>query len=267
MAAGHSGSDDEVFDDVEQVPEDDDDIPVLDASMLDKSVDFEKGMGWAAPVTLVLIFACLVVFGFELATEALTKPGRLLEMGALSAPDVAQGEIWRMLSATFLHASPDHIIGNMMILFVLGLACEHAFGHSQFVFLYVAAALGGSCASLFGGKLSVGASGAIFGLSGALLGLFQRHRHQLHLRDHRIGFVIGVWAVYSIALGFLNPQVDNLAHVGGFGTGYILGLLIPPALLHDRGEFGGRLSVKLMLVLGCALLATMAFFFVPRLSG
>lgn len=245
----------------------DEDIPILDASMLNSSVDFEAGMSWWPPVTLILILACAVVFGFEIATGALTKMGRLLEMGALSSPHVAKGEFWRLLSAPFLHASDDHIIGNMAMLFVLGLACEHAFGSPQFLFLFVVAAIGGSCASLLHHKTSVGASGAIFGLAGALIALFRRHRSKLQLRDRRIGFVINVWAVYQIGVGILSPHIDNLSHLGGFGTGIVLGALMPPAMLHDREAFGRRLSVIVLLALGCTALAVMSIWFVPRLGG
>lgn len=245
---------------------DDEDIPVLDASMLHTSIDFERGMSWCPPVTITLIVVCVVVFVFEVATGALTDDVRMQDMGALSAPPVANGEIWRLLSAPFLHASPDHIMGNLLILFILGLACEHAFGSSQFVFLFVVAAIGGSCASLFNDNWSVGASGAIFGLAGVLIGLFRRHHAVLHLRDHRIGIVIAAWAAYQILLGFLSPQIDNLAHVGGFGTGLILGMIVSPALLHHRADFSRRLSVNLMLALGCTALIATSVCFVPRLA-
>ena len=245
--------------------DDDEDIPVLDASMLHSSVDFEKGMSWWPPATLLLIAACVVFFGFQVATEGLTDLKRLTHMGAVSRPHVEQGEYWRLLSGPFLHASPDHLIGNLLMLFVLGMACEHAFGSSQFLFLYVAAALGGSCASLMNDKVSVGASGAIFGLAGAMIGMFRRHQSLLHVRDRRIGFVIGAWAAYTILVGFMSPQVDNLAHLGGFGAGLLLGMFTPPALLNDREEFGRRVSVKLMLLMGCMALLVMSISFVPRL--
>ena len=224
-------------------------------------------MSWWPPVTLILMLICAIVFGFEFATGALDKIERLTEMGAISAPHVEKGEFWRLLSAPFLHASADHIVGNLLMLFVLGLACEHAFGSSQFVFLFVAAALGGSFASLLNDKISVGASGAIFGLAGAIIAMFRRHQSKLHLRDRRIGLVIGIWAVYQIVIGFLSPQIDNLCHIGGFTAGMVFGTVIPPAVLHDRVEFGQRLSTIVMLALGCTALAATSVWFVPRLAG
>ena len=249
----------------DQNDENDEDIPTLDASMLHSSVDFEKGMSWWPPVTLLLIVACVVFFCFQAATGGLTDLNRMTDMGALSKPHVAQGEFWRLLSGPFLHASHDHLIGNLLMLFVLGMACEHAFGSSQFVFLYVVAAVGGSCASLIHDSVSVGASGAIFGLAGALVGLFRRNQSLLHLRDRRIGFVIGFWVVYQIVCGLLSPQIDNLAHAGGFCTGLLLGIVTPPALLNDRDEFGRRPAVRLMLVAASTVLVMASVSFIPRL--
>jgi len=246
---------------------DEEEIPVIEASMLQPTVDFEAGMGWFPPVTSVLIAACIVVFGFEIATGALQNLNRLIEMGALEAAQVAKGEVWRLLSCEFLHGGADHLIGNMLMLYILGLACEHGFGRSQFLFLYVAAAVGASAVSLIDAKTSVGASGAIFGLAGALIALFRRQKHVLRVRDHRIGFVVGIWAIYTIAMGFINPHIDNMAHMGGFIIGMLLGSCLPSVLIHDRDEFGRRFSTVMLLATACVMIAATSLFFVPRLSG
>src|SRR2546428_5544781 len=96
------------------------------------------------------------------------------------------------------------------------MVCEHAFGHGQFVILYVTSALAGSLVSLLTSPgPSVGASGAIFGLQGAAIVLFRAHRGRLLLRDRRVGFVLLVWAIYTIVGGLLTPLIDNGAHPGG----------------------------------------------------
>src|SRR2546428_13988911 len=93
---------------------------------------------------------------------------------------------------------------------------EHAFGPGQFVILYVTSALAGSLVSLLTSPgPSVGASGAIFGLQGAAIVLFRTHRDRLLLRDRRVGFVLLVWAIYTIVGGLLTPLIDNGAHLGG----------------------------------------------------
>src|SRR5439155_11436932 len=85
-----------------------------------------------------------------------------------------RGEYWRLMSATLLHGSLDHLVGNAIALFILGMVCEHAFGRGQLVVLYVASGLTGSLASLMTSPgPSVGASGAIFGLQSAAIVLFR----------------------------------------------------------------------------------------------
>lgn len=231
---------------------DEEEIPTIDASMTHWNVDFERGMPVAPTVALVLIALCAIVFGVEIGYGLIWQPAVVLEMGALDHASVARGEIWRMVSATVLHANIEHLLGNLVMLYVLGLACEHGYGRSQFIVLYVLAALGGSFCSLLDNQPSVGASGAIFGLGGAVVALFRRHRDKLHLRDKRIGFVIAFWAGYTILLGFVNPNVDNLAHLGGLLTGFCLGWVLPPAVLYGRDHVGAQLWVRWSM--SCALL-------------
>jgi rhomboid protease GluP len=134
-----------------------------------------------------------------------------------------------------LHGSLDHFLGNAVALYITGMACEHAFGRLQFVFLYFGAALAGSALSLTGlepGMPAVGASGAIFGLMGAVVAMMGRHRARLFVRDKRIGWVVLFWAAWTVLLGFMTPYVDNLAHIGGFAGGAVIGWFLRPAVLE-----------------------------------
>ncbi len=199
-----------------------DDIPMIDDSMIDQTVDFEHKMSPVPFVSLILMAACVVAFGLQAAGHGLDTLEGIKNSGALDPESVQKGEVWRLISATFLHGGFDHIFGNMLMLFVLGMACEHGFGRPQFLFLYVAAGITGSLCSLLGGRVSVGASGAIFGLAGALIVLFWRFKSRLHLRDRRIGIVLGFWACYQLVLGLLNPAVDNLCAPWG-ASGWCFG--------------------------------------------
>ncbi len=69
---------------------------------------------------------------------------------------------------------------------------------------------------------SIGASGAVFGLTGCAVAFFYRYRGAVHLRDKRIGLVLLIWAGYSVVTGFLNPWIDNFAHLGGLAAGALL---------------------------------------------
>lgn len=198
-------------------------------------VDFERGMRRTPRLVLLLITANVIVFAWEVATGALTSKASLIQAGALSRDAVLAGEWWRLLSATFLHGSPEHLLGNCVVLYIVGMACEHAFGTLRTATIYLVSGIGGSVAStLFSPGPSVGASGAIFGVVAAVVVALYRYQHRFFLRDKRIGVVLGVWSVYQIFTGLLTPYVDNWAHVGGLMGGAAASLLMAPRLMWDR---------------------------------
>ncbi len=201
--------------------------------LLGRRVDFERRMRRAPPVTVGIILVLVVIYLGELAAGALASREAIIAAGALEASAVAAGEVWRLVTATLLHGGPQHLAGNAVALFILGMVCEHAFGWPQFLLLYAASGITGSVASvLTGAGPSVGASGAIFGLQAAAIVLFRRHRDRLLLRDRRIGFVLLVWAISSIASGIVSPYVDNAAHLGGALAGALGGRLMHPVVLE-----------------------------------
>ena len=208
--------------------------------MLHPEVEFEAGMSAVPIVSVALIAACVVAFGVPGRPGRPERPESVRAMAAMDPALVKQGEVWRLLSAAFLHGNFDHILGNVIMLYILGMGCEHAFGRSQFLALYVASGLCGSLLSLTGGRVSVGASGAIFGLAGALVATLWRHRARLHVRDRRIGLLLVAWAGYQLFIGAMLPQVDNLAHLGGLLGGIVLGLVLAPAVLEGRAEVNAR---------------------------
>lgn len=182
--------------------------------------DFELGMRYGPPMTLSIIAVLIAVFIWEITTGALLSEQSILGAGALSRDHVFSGEVWRTMSATALHGSFDHLIGNCIALYILGIACEHAVGGLAMLEIYGGSAFIGSLASMASNPgPGVGASGAIFGLMGAILMILHRNRERIHLRDSRIGVVIAAWAAYTFILGALNPFIDNAAHLGGFVGG------------------------------------------------
>jgi rhomboid protease GluP len=198
-------------------------------------VDFERGMRTAPPLILVLIAANVALFAWELAAGALASGETIVEAGALVRDRVLAGEWWRLVSATFLHAGVDHLLGNCLVLYVVGMACEHALGFAQTAVVYFASGLTGSLLSLaLTPGPSVGASGAIFGVVAAVIVVLYRHQTRFYLRDKRIGFVLLVWAAYQISTGLLSPYVDNSAHLGGLAGGATAALFLKPRLLAGR---------------------------------
>ena len=201
--------------------------------LLSRRVDFERRMRRLPRVTVGLIALLAFVYTVEVAADALDSTHGIVA--------VAAGEYWRLLSATFLHGSFDHLLGNSVALFILGMVCEHAFGRRQFVLLYVASAVGGSLLSLLWSPgPSVGASGAIFGLQGAAIALFRGHRDRLLVRDRRIGVVLIVWAIYTVLSGLTTPWVDNGAHIGGLAAGWLVGRRLHPLVLEPMPEERAR---------------------------
>jgi rhomboid protease GluP len=231
--------------------------------LLGRRVDLERRLRGAPPLTLGLIGLLVVIFFVEVRTGALDSPAAIVAAGALDATAVAAGQYWRLLSATLLHGGVDHLIGNVVALYILGLLCERAFGRQQYLVLYVVSGLAGSVLSVLTTPgPSVGASGAIFGLQGAAVALLRRHRERLLLRDRRISVVLAVWAVYTIITGFLTPLVDNAAHIGGALAGALLGWRLHPVILEPMSpEQAARLRRWLVVVavlVGYAALAWLA---------
>jgi len=130
------------------------------------------------------------------------------------------------------------------------MVCEHAFGPGQLVLLYAASGLAGSVASLVtSAGPSVGASGAIFGLQGAAIVLFGAQRDRLLLRDRRVGLVLLLWALFTIAGGLMEPYIDNGAHIGGALGGALVARALHPVVLSPLGgEQARSLRRRLWLV-------------------
>jgi rhomboid protease GluP len=217
-------------------PNPDKDPFIIDDSMLeDTREDFERGMSYLPLLSLALITVNVIVFGWQLVTGALRSKATIVAAGALSRPELLQGEIWRLVSPMFLHGSFDHLIGNCLALYVLGLACEHAFGLPKTAIIY---GLSGIVASILSVIMqpgpSVGASGAIFGLMGAIVVFFYKYQHEFMMRDRRTGNVIAAWGAYTIITGFLTPYVDNFAHIGGAIGGAAIAWCLQPQLLAKK---------------------------------
>src|ERR1700726_2645656 len=147
-------------------------------------------------------------------------------VGALSF----SGEWWRLLTSVFVHGGLLHIAFNMWCLWNLGALCESLYGRWTYVAIYLICGVGASLASAAWHPYtpSVGASGAIFGLAGALIAAFKLGEFSVP-RSALSGTLrsLGAFVVYNLLFGFAIPGIDNTAHIGGLITGRKLGALIP----------------------------------------
>lgn len=194
------------------------------------AIDFEKGMSRAPVVTLSIAAVLIAVFAWELATGATDSLEAIIAAGALYRPAVQDGQWWRILTATLLHANIGHLIGNLVGLYIFGMGLEHGIARLRFGLVYAASGIAGSLLSLAMSEgPSVGASGAIFGLCGGLVVFLYRNQRHFIVRDKRIGFVLLFWAAYQMIEGFLTPGIDNFAHIGGFVSGAATVLPLRPA--------------------------------------
>ena len=174
------------------------------------------------PVTFALIAANLLVFAAMLAAGAglwHSANGVQLAWGANFGPATQDGQWWRLGSALFLHFGLLHLAMNMLALWDGGRLVERMYGHVRFVAIYFVAGLAGNVASLVAqgsGAVSGGASGAIFGVYGALIAYVWAHRGRIHAADFRWLFWGAlIFTALAVGFGFVVPGIDKAAHLGG----------------------------------------------------
>jgi len=195
-------------------------------------------------VTIALIGACAVVFMWQYVAGINNSAS---DFGMFPVAIALNGEYYRLFTAMFLHGSLIHIGFNMYVLYVFGPQLENVLGHVRFAVLYLLAGLGGSIASFWFSDpyvLSVGASGAVFGLLGAYAVVGKR----LGMDTRQAIGLIGL----NLVLGFVISGVDWRAHIGGLVTGAAVAAIMAYAPARNRVLW------QVMGVLGvCAVLAVL----------
>jgi membrane associated rhomboid family serine protease len=193
-----------------------------------------RGISGTPYVTYALIAINVVIF----IVRALLPDVEFqtLLQGANSAQGVFRdGEYYRFFTSMFLHASIHdpttgavnlsasmHLIFNMYALYFAGGSVERLNGHTRFILIYLLGGLSGSLLSAaMGTRLSVGASGAVFGVFAAQLDFFLRHRAVFGAYGQAQIRSLTTLVLMNLALGLLVPRIDNWAHIGGAIGGYI----------------------------------------------
>ncbi|MFM8895039.1 MAG: rhomboid family intramembrane serine protease [Actinomycetales bacterium] len=176
-----------------------------------------------------------------------------VQWGMWPARVAVNGAWWLLLTSAFLHGSFLHIAFNMYVLFALGPTLERLLGHGRYLALYLIAALGGGVASFWFSSVnsvSVGASGAIFGLMGALVVAGRRLRYDIR----QVLILLGI----NLVIGVIAPGVDWRAHLGGLVTGAAVAAVF---VLAPRAH---RLAWQLLGI--GAILGTLVLLFAVRMS-
>ncbi len=172
-------------------------------------------------VTPIIIAICISMFLITMifgngATDIYT----LLYYGGNNLLLVQEGQIFRLITGAFLHAGILHLLVNMYSLYIIGSQLEQFVGKIKFAGMYLISALTGSMLSLVfsdGSIVSVGASGAIFGLLGALL--YFGYHYRMYLNDVLRRQIVPI-IIINLLIGFTVPGIDNAAHIGGLIGGY-----------------------------------------------
>ena len=226
------------------------------------SDEFVDRLAQATPrmwVTKLLIGINVAVWLLNVATgldPMAPKSIQLLAWGGNMWPYTMQ-QPWRLMSAIFLHAGALHLAFNMWALWDTGRIVERFYGNTQFALIYLMAGLFSSLASLFFSArtgVSIGASGAIFGVVGALLAaLFTKHQKLppglvATLRTSTVTF-----AGFSLFMGFTSSHIDNSAHIGGLVSGFVIASIM--AEKFDWEEFGRQALPRALGALALALVA------------
>ncbi len=187
---------------------------------------------YEAPITYVLILLSSAMFALTLwiggSIEAISLK-TLVDLGALYGPYVVfKAEWWRLLSAMFLHGGMTHILMNMVSLYIVGRAVERYFSRVAYLTIYFFSGLFGGMASLYMHPVSVGvgASGAIFGLFGALAGFFLAHHQQMASYTKAFMQDFGTILGLNLLLGVMVDSIDLSAHIGGLMIGFCGGYVI-----------------------------------------
>jgi membrane associated rhomboid family serine protease len=179
------------------------------------------------PVTKFLSISLIAIFVSQKISGTV-----LVKNLALFAPLVTNGEWWRLITAGFLHGSILHLLFNVYILWVIGSQLESIVGNIKFTIIYFLSLLGGSLTSyLFSpfGSYSIGASGAIFGLMGAMLVVGR----QRNLDISQITTLVAI----NVVIGFVLSGIDWRAHLGGLATGaFIAWVLLNATWLKEKNQ-------------------------------
>lgn len=190
---------------------------------------FREFVAHQGPCNLSIVGINILVFLAMEIIGSTTDAYFMATHGAVYTPWVLQGDVYTLFTSMFLHFGFAHLFGNMLVLFFLGDNLERAVGHVKYLIIYLGAGLAGGLISCGielltrSFSISAGASGAIFGVLGALFVIVRRNRNKLEdLSTPKLVLFIA----YTLYSGFTSSGVDNAAHVGGLLAGALLAALL-----------------------------------------
>lgn len=219
---------------------------------LDKIFSIKKPIITYCIIALcVLAFILMYIFGNG-SSDNLT----LIKFGAnLDILTVGLGEYFRLITCSFLHIGIFHLLFNMYALYVIGSQAESFFGKIKYLIIYLFSAVSASLLSLMfsANVISAGASGAIFGLMGALL--YFGYHYRIYLGNVIKSQIIPI-IVINLLFGFLVSGVDNAAHIGGLIGGFLMAMVLGVPEHNDKSS---RINGMILLLIYLAFVIYMVF--------
>lgn len=201
----------------------------------------------------VLVFGLMYVFG-----KGSTDVGTLLSYGALTKYNVVNlHEYYRLIASAFLHIGFLHLFCNMYALYIIGLQIESFYGHIKYLFIYLFSALAGALLSLIFTStytISAGASGAIFGLLGALA--YFGYHYRAYLGNVLMKQIVPL-ILLNLAIGFTIPGINIMDHVGGLFGGFLMANAL--GIKYKTSKFE-KINGWIVVILATVFLAYMVFF-------
>lgn len=205
-------------------------------------------------ITYALIAINVIIF---LLGMILNLSDTFINLFANYGPLVTEGQYYRLFTSMFIHANLFHILFNMYALYLLGSQAEGFFGKGKFLVIYILSGISGSLLSILlnQGAVSVGASGAIFGILGALL--YFGYNNRVYLGNTLIREIVPVILI-NLAFGFMMTGVDNFAHIGGLIGGITTAMAV--GFYSNTGK-SDRINGIIITIMLFAFLIFMNFFY------
>lgn len=219
----------------------------------------------------ILVVLMTILYGFTLIAElALGSNLAYALLGAEIVSLVVEGQLWRLLTYTFLHGNIIHLLFNMYALWILGQFVERYFGRQTFFSVFIIGSILAGVTSFFSSALvilggmnqysdvaTVGASGAIFAFLGLIFGnIVRTRRYGFQLPIDQGGLLTIIIA--NLLLGFMIPGIDNAAHIGGLVTGFLMAFIFEQQLSFDTSSWKKTTSRLLFYLSWLLLFAAVA---------
>lgn len=223
----------------------------------DRNIKAQKLFATKKPiVTYIFITICIIMF---ILTRGSTDIETLLKYGANNAYLTKSGEYYRLLSSMFIHIGLLHLLFNMYTLYIIGPQVESFYGKFKYFLIYILSGVSGSILSITfsSNTVSAGASGAIFGLMGALLyfGFFYRNYLGSVIKSQIVPIII-----LNLVIGFSTSGIDNAAHIGGLIGGILTSLALG---VTDKTRKADKINGLIVLALYFTFIIYICFVGVP----